>query len=528
VGTRRVIIVGAGPGGLAASLLLAAAGVDVTIYERAPSVGGRSARLSMDSAQGAFHFDAGPTFFLYPRVIQEILAACGVDFWREVPMTRLDPLYRLSFMREDGGADDLRLYANQARLAREIARFAPNDAQGVTRFMRDSRRKLLAFEPVLARAFNGLAPLTDPAVLAALRYLRPFESVDDALARYFSDPRLRLAFSFQSKYLGMSPFRCPSLFTILSFLEHEHGVWHPTGGCNAVIHALARVAQRLGVKIETGTPVQQLLFTGRRATGVQVNGQVQRADAVVVNGDFAHCMKTLVPDHLRRRWSDKQIERKRYSCSTFMLYLGLEGEIPLDHHSIVLSAKYAENLQEIESGCAPPVAPSLYVQNASRTDPTLAPPGHSALYVLVPVGNQARCVDWTREAPAFRERVLDRLQTMGIENIRGRIRTERMVTPDSWAADFAIHLGATFNLAHTLDQMLWWRPGNRFEDLERVYLVGGGTHPGSGLPVIFEGARITARLLADDLGVRLPVAQPAPSPAPYHPTDHPTAVEANS
>jgi phytoene desaturase len=521
---RRVIIVGAGPGGLAASLLLAAAGVDVTIYERAPAVGGRTARLSLGSEQAAYHFDAGPTFFLYPRVIEEILAACGVDFRREVPMTRLDPMYRLSFMRPDGGADDLQLFAHPARLAREIARFSPNDAQGVGRFMRDSRRKLAAFEPVLARPFDGLAPLVDPQVLSALRYIRPFESVDEALSRYFSDPRLRLAFSFQSKYLGMSPFRCPSLFTILSFLEHEHGVWHPTGGCNAVIHALGRIAQQLGVKIVTGTPVEQLLFSGRRATGVRVGGQEQRADAVVVNGDFAHAMKTLVPDHLRRRWSDRQLERKRYSCSTFMLYLGLGGEVPLDHHTIVLSAHYAENLHEIESGCAPPAAPSLYVQNASRTDATLAPSGHSALYVLVPVGNQARGVDWTREGPAFRERVLDRLQSMGVENIRSRIRAERMVTPDDWAHDFAIHLGATFNLAHSLDQMLWWRPGNRFEDLERVYLVGGGTHPGSGLPVIFEGARITARLLADDLGVRLPKAQPL-SPAPRYAD---AALEVNS
>jgi phytoene desaturase len=243
---------------------------------------------------------------------------------------------------------------------------------------------------------------------------------------------------------------------------------------------------------------------------VQTAEGAQRADAVIVNGDFAHCMRTLVPDRLRRRWTDGRIARKRFSCSTFMMYLGLEGEVALDHHTIALSPRYTENLREIEAGAAPPSAPSLYVQNPVRTDPTLAPRGHSALYVLVPVGNQARGIAWAAEKGAFRSRILRQLEAMGVQDVQRRIRAERVLTPDDWAGEFAIHLGATFNLAHSLDQMLWWRPRNRFEDLERVYLVGGGTHPGSGLPVIFEGARITARLVAEDLGLRLPQGQAGP------------------
>jgi phytoene desaturase len=159
-------------------------------------------------------------------------------------------------------------------------------------------------------------------------------------------------------------------------------------------------------------------------------------------------------------------------------------------------------LKEIEDGKAPPVAPSAYVQNASLTDPTLAPAGHSALYVLVPVGNLQGGIDWAELRARYRAQVLRRLESLGIRNLESRIRCEKVVTPADWATDHAIFRGATFNLAHNLGQMLCWRPQNRFEELDGVYLVGGGTHPGSGLPVIFEGARITARLVSEDLGLK--------------------------
>lgn len=496
----EIVIIGAGPGGLAAAMLLASSGARVTLLERARCVGGRSGRIDLDG----FRFDTGPTFFLYPRVIEEIFRACGFDFRREVPMRRLDPIYRLSFMRTDGDMDHLRLWTDPERLAAAVAQFSPRDANALQRFMADTRRKLTAFEPVLARPFGSMAAFLHPEILSALRHLRPWTTIDAELSRYFTDPRLRLAFSFQSKYLGMSPFRCPSLFTILSFLEHEHGVWHPIGGCNAVMETMARLARDMGVRIELEQPVHEIEFEGRKATGVRTDDAHYPADAVVVNADFAHAMQSLVPNRLRSRWTDAKIESKRYSCSTFMMYLGLRGDVPLDHHTIVLACDYAKNLQEIECGDAPPGAPSIYVQNAARTDPTLAPPGHCTLYVLVPVGNTERGVDWSRERASFRATVLRQLEKMGIADIERRIVAEKILTPLEWQDDHSIYRGATFNLAHSLDQMLVWRPRNRFEDLDRVYLVGGGTHPGSGLPVIFEGARITSRLIAEDLRLRMP------------------------
>ena len=214
-------------------------------------------------------------------------------------------------------------------------------------------------------------------------------------------------------------------------------------------------------------------------------------------------MTKLVPDRERRRWTDRRIAGKKFSCSTFMMYLGLEGELPhLSHHTIYLTADYRRNIAEIEAGGAPPSDPSFYVQNACVSDPALAPPGHSTLYILVPVANQMTApVDWVREAPRFRAQVLERLKRIGLHDVERRIRFEKVLTPDDWEEDFQVYRGATFNLAHNLRQMLHMRPRNRFEDVRNMYLVGGGTHPGSGLPVIFESARITTRLLAEDFGI---------------------------
>ena len=215
----QVVIAGAGPGGLAAAMLLAHAGSDVVVLERKDRVGGRSATLR----GGGFRFDLGPTFFLYPQILAEIFAACGHRLEDEVELLRLDPMYHLMF--EAGG--EIRASADLARLTADIAKLSPQDAAAVPRFIDDNRAKFEAFRPVLQRPFASWRDLLTPDLLRALPALRPLRSVDGDLARYFSDPRVRLAFSFQSKYLGMSPFNCPSLFTILSFLEYEYGVFHP-------------------------------------------------------------------------------------------------------------------------------------------------------------------------------------------------------------------------------------------------------------------------------------------------------------
>ena len=250
-------------------------------------------------------FDLGPTFFLYPQILHEILQEVGRDLYQEVPMSKLDPQYRITF-----GADgELNATPDLERMVAEISRLSPVDGAGFRLFMDYNRVKLEKFAPCLQVPFPGWKSLISLRLLMVLPFLKPWKSLHAELAGYFKDPRLQLAFTFQSKYLGMSPFQCPSLFSILSFLEYEHGIWYPTGGCNSISTNMARVAQELGVKVQLNTAVEEILLEGHRAVGVRTAQGEQRADAVVMNADFANAITKLVPNHLRRRWTNEKVAK---------------------------------------------------------------------------------------------------------------------------------------------------------------------------------------------------------------------------
>ena len=455
-------------------MLLAKNGLEVTVVEKRGVVGGRTSTMEQDG----FKFDIGPTFFLYPQVLREIFAATGHSLEKEVPMHRLDPQYRLVF----GGGGHVDATSNVDRMKQQIAAISPGDAGRLEAYFRDNREKLERFTPILQNAFESWRDLIRPEMLKMLPLVRPWRSLDSDLKQYFKDERIRLGFSFQSKYLGMSPFSCPSLFSILSFLEYEHGVFHPVGGCGAVTKAMARIAESMGVKILRNTQVEEMLFEGRRVTGVRTAEETIKADAVVVNADFAQAMKKMVPNHLRKRWTDERIEKKKFSCSTFMMYLGIEGRYDdVAHHTIYLSKSYEQNLRDIEhEHNLTAEDASFYVQNAGVTDDTLAPKGMSTLYCLLPVTHEHANVNWPAQEAKFRTMALKQLEKIGITGVEKRIRVEKRLTPQTWNSDFGLHLGATFSMAHSLKQMLHLRPHNRFEDLDGVYLVGGERILGAG------------------------------------------------
>ena len=492
--SQDVLIVGAGPGGLVSALLLAHSGVKVTMLEKSSSVGGRTKIVEMDG----FKFDRGPTFFHYPEVIEEIFQAIGRDAHQELGLIPLDPSYRLTF----GAGGSIDATSNLDEMTERIRELSGDkNAKGFEKYVLENRKKLDYSRVCLQTPWKGPSDLLTKRAMKVATILKPWASVASDLSRLFDDERVRLAMSFQTKYLGMSPFHAPSLFTILAFLEYEHGIFHAKGGLGSITNRMSEIAIELGVDIKLETEVEELIFDNKTVVGVKTNNGEYRAKKVVLNADFAHAMTTLVPNNKRKRWSDKKLESKGYSCSTFMLYLGIDKQYDQPHHQIYASQKYEENLKDITNHKITWEDPSLYVQNACVTDSTLAPPGQSTLYVLVPVPNTDDSIIWDDIKDEYSEVILDMMENkLGFENVRDSIVSQTIVTPDDWDSS-DIYRGAVFNLAHSLDQMLWRRPQNRFEEFNNLFLVGGGTHPGSGLPTIFESGRITSKLILSDLGI---------------------------
>jgi phytoene desaturase len=353
--------------------------------------------------------------------------------------------------------------------------------------------------PCLARDYSSLQSFVSPTLMRAVPQLGLGKSVFQNLSRYFNDEKLILAFTFQSKYLGMSPWECPALFTMLPYVEHKFGIFHVQGGLNQISVAMARVIRELGGSIHLSEPIKSLTFEGDAVTGVELqDGERQGADAVVLNADFGYAMTHLVPPERLKKYRPEKLAQKEFSCSTFMMYLGLKKPVPMAHHTIVFAKDYERNIRDIFTDKVLPQDDfSFYVQNAAATDPTLAPEGKAPLYVLAPVPNQSSGIDWRAEAPAFRRRLLRLIEERTpLRDLEADIEVERIITPADWQGRQNVHLGATFNLSHKFSQMLYWRPHNEFEEFRNCYLVGGGTHPGSGLPVIYESARISSDLIA--------------------------------
>ncbi len=487
----RVVVIGAGPGGLATAMLLSHRGFSVDVFERKDKVGGRNGRLTQDG----FTFDIGPTFLMMKFILEEIFQATGRDVTDYIETVSLDPMYLLDF-----GDTQLLSYRGRDDIAAEIARVFGEDRDGLDRFFRRERRRFEGLLPALQRPYGKFTDMFSREALAALPQLAPGRSLFDVLGDYFEDERLKLSFTFQAKYLGMSPWDCPGAFAIIPYIEHDLGIHHVMGGLNRIPEAMADVVREEGGRIHLERPVERILLDGRDARGVRlVDGEEVEADFVVVNADFGHAMSHLFEPGVLKKYSSDSLSRRHYSCSTFMLYLGIEGEVDIPHHSIYFANDYRANVDDIFKRKILSEDLSVYVQNASVTDPTLAPEGHSALYVLVPVSNNTAGIDWSERGEDYRDAILDVLENrIPMPDLRGRIRTEILIDPQRWEGEYAVYAGATFNLGHNLGQMLYFRPHNRFEEIGNVYLAGGGTHPGSGLPTIWESGRISARLIERD------------------------------
>ncbi len=488
--SKRVIIVGAGPGGLAAGMLLASKGYSVDIYEKEKKVGGRNSFFKL----GSYIFDIGPTFFMMKDVLENIFEKSGKKFEDFVESIKLDPMYRLKF------ADGRVLFPSpdKGKMEQTLEKFSNGSFNGYLKYLEKEKKKYDKLIPCLSIPYGKVSDFFSKQLITALPYLDAHTSLYGVLARYFNDPETRIAFTFQAKYIGMSPWTAPGTFSIISYIEHGGGIYHITGGLNKLSQAMAEAFEQSGGRIHFSAPVKKIIVENGKTTGIELgNGNTEKSDYVIINADFAHAMTNIVDSKNRKKWTDENLACKDYSCSTFMLYLGVKKEFnDIAHHSIIFAKDYKKNVDEITKDMILSEDFSFYVQNASVTDKTLAPDGKSTIYVLVPVPNNKSCIDWDTEKQNFRNRILDALETRGgYEGLKGNIEEEKIVTPKDWSDNHSVYLGATFNLAHNVGQMLYFRPHNEFEEFKNCYLVGGGTHPGSGLPTIYESGRISAELI---------------------------------
>ncbi len=494
---KRVAIVGAGPGGLSAAMILAHRGFAVTVFERLDRVGGRNSEVRL----GDFSFDLGPTFLMMKEVLEEVFDEAGFEASDFLEFQRLEPMYRLQF-------PDLRLEPTDDRegMRAEIARGFPGMEDRLDRYLKREKLRFERLYPCLQVPYGSPGSLLSMNLVRALPHLGLGKTLFELLYKYFGDEKLALAFTFQAKYLGMSPWDCPALFSILSYIEHAFGVYHTRGGLNKISAAMAEAARKRGAEIRLSSAVKEIIVDGRRAAGVLLDsGERFEADEVVINADFGWAMENLFPEGFLRKYTPAGLARRKFSCSTYMLYLGLDRLYDLPHHTIFFADDYRKNVEEVFNAKKLSSDISFYVRNASVNDPTLAPEGGSAVYVLVPAPNLRGDIDWEREKAGFRELVLDRMEKRaGMTGLRSHIVTEREITPREWLDSYNVYAGATFNLAHNFGQMIYLRPHNRFEECQNCCLVGGGTHPGSGLPTIFESGRISANLIADKYGVEHP------------------------
>lgn len=488
----KIGIIGAGPGGLAAAMLLAYEGFDVHVYEQKAHVGGRNGRLTL---KDAYHFDIGPTFFLYKPLLDEVFEKVGHKLEDFVSLHPLDPLYQLTFKNKI-------LYpsSNPEKMRSEIMRVFPGNEHGYDRYLKEETRRFHAIKKILKLPFSRLTDYLHPDVLAGLPHLDVFRSLFQRLSHFFKDEELVYAMAFQAKYLGMSPWDCPSVFSILSFMEHNFGLYHVEGGLNALCSAMQKSAQSLGATFHFNAKVTHIHSKDQKVTAIDVNGESKKVDGVIVNGDFAHSIQELVDNAFRPSWNNQKIRQKHFSCSTFMVYLALDTRYDhLLHHNLYFAEDYKSNVYDLTQRLVLTPDASFYVHNPVVMDATLAPAGHSSLYVLVPVPNIKANIDWNALKSDYTQRVLDFLQERArCTNVRDHIVDMHVITPFDWRDHYGVHLGATFNMAHSLDQLLYYRPHNRFNDFHNVYLVGGGTHPGSGLPTIYQSALISAQMIKED------------------------------
>jgi phytoene desaturase len=489
---RRVAVIGSGFGGLAVAIRLQTAGCKTVIFEKRDRPGGR-AYVYYDHG---FTFDAGPTVITAPGCLRELFSLAGKSMDDYITLLPVSPFYRLFW--EDGYrfdySDDL------AAVEKQIAEKSPTDVKGYKRFLKYS-------EEVFKEGYENLAHVpflnlwSMVAVTPQLVRLEAYRSVYSIVAKYIRESHLRQLFSFHSLLVGGNPFTTTSIYTLIHYLERKWGVYFPQGGTGALVRALVQLHRELGGEIRLESEVAEIVTRGNAVAGIITkDGQGEDFDFVVSNADVFHTYDSLLRRERRVDRMRQKLAAKTYGMSLFLIYFGTKITYPgLLHHNIMFGPRYRELLSDIFEQGRLADDFSLYLHAPARSDPTLAPPGCDAFYVLSPVPHLGKArIDWEAEGPRYAEKVLGYLERHYMPDLRSTIVTQRIVTPLDFKVDLNAHLGSAFSLEPKLLQSAYFRVPNRDRHIRGLYFVGAGTHPGAGIPGVVNSAKATASLIVGD------------------------------
>ncbi len=487
----RIVVVGSGFGGLAAAIRLRAQGHEVTVVEQRDQAGGRAYVYRQDG----FTFDGGPTIITAPWLIDELFALAGKRTADYVSIVPIDPFYRIRF--EDGSA--FTYNSDREALLRQIRAFNPADEAGYLEFVKQSEA---VFETGMALIDKPFGRFTDMLkVLPDLVRLRADRSVAGLANRHLKDERLRQVFSFHPLLVGGNPFSTTAIYTLIHHLEQKWGVWFAMGGTGKLVEAFVQLFGDLGGELRLSTRVEEIEIDERtgRASGVRLaGGEVLPADAVVSNGDVAFTYKHLVPARFRRKFTDAKVDAMSYSMSLFVIYFGTDRKYEdIAHHEILMGPRYRGLLSDIFN--AKRLSPdfSLYLHRPTATDPSLAPSGCDAWYVLSPVPHLGGPTDWRTAAQPYRDAIMRYLEERYLPGLSKHLVTEMRIDPLHFRDTLSSHLGSAFSVQPTLTQSAWFRPHNASEDVPNLFFAGAGTHPGAGLPGVISSGKIVAELIGD-------------------------------
>ena len=487
---NKVIVIGSGFGGLTAAARLAIQGHEVTLFEKRDRLGGRAYQYEING----FKFDGGPTVITAPYMFDEIFSAAGrrrEDYFQLVP---LDPYYRI--FDRDGGA--FNYYHDMEDMLDEIGRWNPDDRDGYRRFYGQTYEIFKKFYPLTNKPFLTLPDMLK--IMPDMFRLQAMRGTHGFVSRFIKDRFLRRVFSFHPLLIGGNPFDTPSIYTLIAQVEKKWGVHYAIGGTGAIVNALGQLLEELGVTIHLEAEVAEITIDEeKRATGIRLaDGSRHPADIVVSNGDVAFTYRYLIPEIHRRKYSNRRIDRMKYSMSLFVIYFGTKRrylDSALDHHNIILNDRYRGLLKDIFASSPLPEDFSLYLHMPSKTDPTIAPPGCESFYVLSPVPHLGSGTDWTRMARTYRDRIMQFLEDHYLPELQENIIAEHYIDPLHFRHTLNSYQGAAFSVKPSLLQSAWFRPHNRSEEFANLYFVGAGTHPGAGVPAVISSARIAAELI---------------------------------